>query len=55
MNGEFGAFYALGPGVVEIKLNYQYGLSDILEDPFIVARSQSVGITIGYTLYLGNK
>lgn len=53
--GEFGAFYALGPGAVEMKLNYQYGLSDILEDPFIVARSQSMGITFGYTLYLSKK
>lgn len=52
---EFGVFYKLGPGAVGIKLNYQYGLSDVLEDPFVVARSQSAGFTAGYTLYLGNK
>ena len=49
---EAGCSYKLGPGVVIGKLTYQYGLSDVLEDAFIVARAQSFGISVGYSILL---
>ncbi|HNY02116.1 MAG TPA: outer membrane beta-barrel protein [Bacteroidales bacterium] len=47
-----GATYRLGPGEVRLKLHYTYGLSDVLEDAFVVARSMSYGATIGYAVKL---
>ena len=44
----------LGPGNVELKLNFLYGLSDVLEDAFVIGRPLSAGITVGYSLPLGN-
>ena len=56
---EAGVSYSLGPGDVVVKINYLYGLSDVLEDAFIVARSMSYGISVGYAFRLseiiGNK
>lgn len=52
---EAGLAYPLGPGDVMVKLSYQYGLSDVLEDAFIVARSMSVGISVGYAFKLMGK
>jgi hypothetical protein len=49
---EAGASYKLGPGDVIVKLNYQYGLGDVLEDAFVVARSMSFGISAGYSFHL---
>jgi hypothetical protein len=48
-----GGTYKLGPGDVQVKLAYLYGLSDVLEDPYVVGRSMSFGITAGYALRLG--
>ena len=49
---EVGVTYKLGPGDIVLKLSYLYGLSDVLEDAFVVARSMSGGITIGYAIRL---
>jgi hypothetical protein len=48
-----GATYKFGPGDVVVKLTYQYGLSDVLEDAFVIGRSSSFGISAGYSLKLG--
>ena len=47
-----GVAYKLGPGDVIVKLSYLYGLSDVLEDAFIIGRSMSAGITVGYSFKL---
>ncbi len=44
--------HTLGPGDVMVKLSYLYGLSDVLEDAFIVGRSMSLGLSVGYALRL---
>ena len=49
---EAGVSYKLGPGDVIAKVSYLYGMSDVLEDAFIVARSMSFGISVGYSLKL---
>ena len=43
----------LGPGDIVLKLRYLYGLSDVLEDPFVVGRSMSFGVTLGYAIPIG--
>jgi hypothetical protein len=50
--GEIGCSYKLGPGDLMIKATYQYGLSDVLEDAYIVSRSMSFGISAGYSFKL---
>jgi hypothetical protein len=50
--GEAGCSYQLGPGDVIFRITYHYGLSDVLEDAFVVARSMSLGATIGYSFKL---
>jgi hypothetical protein len=52
---EAGLSWDAGPGAVLVKLTYQYGLSDVLEDAFIIGRSQSIGIAVGYALRLSDK
>ncbi|MEI6455944.1 MAG: outer membrane beta-barrel protein [bacterium] len=52
---EVGGTYRLGPGDFILRLSYLYGLSDVFEDAYIVGRSQSVGISIGYSIRLGEK
>lgn len=49
---EAGVNYKLGPGDVVVRLSYLYGMSDVLEDAFIVARSMSLGLTVGYSFKL---
>jgi hypothetical protein len=49
---EVGASYLVGPGSILVKLSYIYGLSDVLEDAFVIGRSQSLGISVGYVLKL---
>jgi hypothetical protein len=49
---EAGATYKLGPGNVFAKLCYRYGLSDMLEDAFIIGRSASYGVSVGYSVNL---
>ncbi|MCX6279481.1 MAG: outer membrane beta-barrel protein [Bacteroidetes bacterium] len=49
---EGGCSYKLGPGDVIVKLTYHYGLSDVLEDPFVIGRSMSYGISAGYSFNL---
>ena len=49
---EAGVSYKLGPGDVVVRLSYLYGMSDVLEDAFIVGRSMSAGITVGYSFKL---
>ena len=48
-----GGTFRLGPGDVAVKISYLYGLSDVLEDAFIIGRSSSFGITAGYAFRLG--
>jgi hypothetical protein len=50
---EAGCSYKLGPGDVVLKATYHYGLSDVLEDAFVVARSMSLGLSLGYSVKLG--
>jgi len=52
---EVGGTYTLGPGDFILKISYLYGLSDVLEDAFIVGRSQSIGISVGYSFKLSKK
>ena len=47
-----GIGYSLGPGEVMLQLSYLYGMSDVLEDAFIVARSMSFGLSLGYSFRL---
>ena len=47
-----GATCKLGPGEVVLKINYRYGLSDVLEDTYVIGRTSSFGITAGYSVKL---
>jgi len=49
---ELGGLYQLGPGNIVLKVSYLYGLSDVLEDAYIIGRTQSIGISIGYSIPL---
>ena len=49
---EAGATYQLGPGSLLAKINYFQGLSDVLRDPYVVGKTISVGVDVGYTLPL---
>ncbi len=49
---EAGATYQLGPGNFFAQINYFQGLSDVLRDPYVVGKTFSLGIDIGYTLPL---
>lgn len=49
---EAGLRYSLGPGDMVFRLSYVYGLSDALEDAWVVGRSMSLGITVGYAFKL---
>ena len=49
---EAGCSYKLGPGDVVLKATYHFGLSDVLEDAFIVARTMSYGVSLGYAFKL---
>jgi len=49
---EAGMTYELGPGKMIVKLSYQHGLSDVLEDAFVVARAMSLGFSVGYAFRL---
>jgi len=49
---EAGPTYKFGPGDFLVKLCYHYGLSDVLEDPFVIGRSSSFGISVGYMVRL---
>jgi hypothetical protein len=49
---EGGCFYSAGPGNVVVKLTYHYGLSDVLEDAFVIGRTMSYGISAGYCFFL---
>ena len=46
-----GCSYKLGPGDITLDLNFQEGLSDVISDQFIVGRTFSVGICMGYSFY----
>jgi hypothetical protein len=49
---QIGASYRMGPGEILLDLNFLKGLSDVLPDRYIVGRSFSVGLNLGYALYL---
>jgi hypothetical protein len=49
---EGGVNYKLGPGDVVLKAIYQFGLSDVMEDAFVVGRSISLGLIVGYSVKL---
>ena len=50
---DIGGTFKLGTGDVVLKLSYRYGLSDVIEDAFIIGRSSSFGISAGYAFRLG--
>jgi hypothetical protein len=37
-----------GPGMAAFRLRYIYGLSDVLEDAFVIGRSMTLGLSLGY-------
>lgn len=47
-----GASYKLGPGEVSLDINFLKGLTDIIPDQYIVGRTFSMGICLGYSVYL---
>ncbi|MCK9422898.1 MAG: PorT family protein [Bacteroidales bacterium] len=49
---EFAGSYRLGPGDVVLRISYLYGLSDVIEDPFVIGRSMSLGVSVGYSFKL---
>ncbi len=49
---EAGPSYKIGPGDLIVKFCYHYGLSDVLEDPYVIGRSSSFGISVGYMVKL---
>ncbi|MFH1295984.1 MAG: outer membrane beta-barrel protein [Bacteroidota bacterium] len=49
---EAGTTYRLGPGTLFAKVNYFQGLSDVLRDDYVVGKTISVGVDVGYTLPL---
>ncbi len=51
---ETGATYQLGPGSLFAKINYFQGLSDVLRDDYVVGKTISVGVDVGYTLSLSS-
>lgn len=44
--------YKWGPGDVVLKLSYTYGLSDVMKDPWVVGRTMSGGLSLGYSIAL---
>ena len=49
---EAGGTCHLGPGTLFAKINYFQGLSDVLRDDYIVGKTISIGLDVGYTLPL---
>ncbi len=49
---EAGTTYRLGPGSLFAKVNYFQGLSDVLRDDYVVGKTISIGLDVGYTLPL---
>ena len=49
---EAGCSYKLRPGEMSLRVNYYQGLSDVLRDDYLVGKTRSLGIDVGYTLYL---
>lgn len=49
---EAGISYQLGPGDLECKVGFEYGLTDVLEDTFIIGRPVSGSVTVGYSIPL---
>jgi hypothetical protein len=47
---EAGVTYKLGPGSLIAKLNYYQGLSDVLRDDYVVGKTISFGVDIGYSV-----
>ncbi|MBN1197893.1 MAG: PorT family protein [Bacteroidales bacterium] len=47
---EAGITCLLGPGSLFAKVNYFQGLSDVLRDDYLVAKTISLGVDVGYTL-----
>lgn len=49
---EAGISYRIGPGDLECKLGFEYGLSDVLEDAWIIGRPMTGSVTLGYSIPL---
>lgn len=47
---EAGATYRLGPGSIFAKVNYFQGMSDVLRDDYIVGKTISLGVDVGYAV-----
>ncbi len=48
----FGFSYKLGPGDLVFDLNMMNGLSDALRDKYIIGKTLSIGVLVGYSFYL---
>ncbi len=49
---EAGLSYRLGPGDLECKLGFEYGLTDVMEDAFIIGRPISGSVMVAYSIPL---
>jgi hypothetical protein len=49
---EAGCSWKLGPGEINLQINYYQGLSDVLRDDYLVGKTRSLGLDIGYTIPL---
>lgn len=49
---EGGLTYKLGPGSVLMRITFLYGLSDALEDNYVIGRTLSGGVSLGYAIKL---
>jgi len=47
-----GASYQLGPGEITMDVNFLKGLSDVIPDRYIVGRTFTMGISVGYAVML---
>jgi len=49
---EAGTTFELGPGQLFAKINYFQGLSDVMRDDYVVGKTISFGVDVGYTIPL---
>jgi len=49
---ELGGTCRLGPGMLFARINYFQGVSDALRDDYLVGKTLSAGLDLGYSLFL---
>lgn len=53
--GRLEIAYKLGIGDLSLNFLFQKGLTDIINNPYIVGKTDSFGVNLGYTFYLNNN